>query len=58
MAYKINPDMCVACGSCKSVCPVAAISQASSGKYEIDPALCISCGSCAAVCPVGAISAA
>lgn len=57
MAYKVNPEMCVACGACMNVCPVMAISKAESGKCEIDPAKCIDCGTCAAVCPVGAISA-
>lgn len=57
MAYKINPTMCVACGTCMGVCPVGAISKdETSGKYKIDSAKCVSCSACASVCPVGAIS--
>ena len=42
MAYKIDTDACVGCGTCASTCPVA------------DE--CVECGACAANCPVGAIS--
>ncbi len=55
MAYVINPDLCVCCGSCASSCPVEAISEGD-GTYVIDPDTCLSCGSCAAVCPSEAIT--
>ncbi len=55
MAYKISPDICVACGSCQSVCPSGAISEGDA--YSIDPNVCIGCGACADACPMGAISA-
>ena len=55
MAYKINKEECIACGTCETVCPVSAISEAE-GKYEINPDECIDCGACAASCPVGAIA--
>lgn len=54
MAYKINKDECIGCGSCASTCPVSCISQDDNGKYEINPSDCIECGSCKGVCPVGA----
>ena len=54
MAYKIDPDKCVACGTCISECPVGAISEGD--VYSIDPDMCASCGTCAGVCPMGAIS--
>lgn len=54
MAYKINKDECIGCGSCSSTCPVGCISQDDSGKYEINENDCIECGSCKNVCPVGA----
>lgn len=54
MAYKIDKDECIACGSCASTCPVGCISQSDDGKYEINANDCIECGSCKGVCPVGA----
>lgn len=53
MAYKINPDVCVACGTCQGECPVGAISAGD--VYSIDPNTCLDCGTCAGVCPTGAI---
>ena len=55
MAHKINPDLCVACGTCQGECPVGAIKEGD--VYTIDPDTCLGCGSCAAVCPSGAIEA-
>lgn len=55
MAYKINKEECIACGTCVSVCPVSVISE-KEGKFEINPDECIDCGACAASCPVGAIA--
>lgn len=56
MAYKINPNKCIACHTCMGVCPVGAISTREDGKCQIDKTKCITCGSCASVCPVDAIS--
>ncbi|MFR9513214.1 MAG: 4Fe-4S binding protein [Rikenellaceae bacterium] len=55
MAYKINPDCCVACGSCIEVCPVEAISAGD--VYSIDASACIDCGACAGECPSECIAA-
>jgi len=55
MAYVINDD-CVACGACKDVCPVEAISEGSP-KYTIDADKCVDCGACASECPQSAINA-
>lgn len=58
MAYKINPEKCVACGACKAQCPVEAISESADGPYLcINPDTCVDCGGCAAACPCEAISA-
>lgn len=53
MAYKIDPELCSACGTCISECPVGAISEGD--VYSINPDECIDCGACADVCPVEAI---
>jgi len=57
MAYKIDAEKCVACGSCKDGCPAEAISEGSPA-YAIDPAKCVDCGACAAQCPADAIAQA
>ena len=53
----INPELCVACGSCADVCPTEAIT-AGDAAYVINPDVCIDCGSCEGTCPNGAISEA
>lgn len=55
MAFKINGDACVNCGTCEPDCPVGAISE-SGDKRVIDASACISCGTCASECPAEAIS--
>ena len=56
MAYKINADICIGCGSCADTCPAEAISE-QDGKYAIDADKCLDCGACAGNCPVEAIDA-
>ena len=53
MAYKIDLDACIACGTCVDECPTSAISE-KDGKYVINEDECISCGACAGACPVEA----
>ena len=50
--YRITED-CVACGSCKEVCPNDAIIEGD--VYKIDMEKCAECGSCVEECPNGAI---
>ncbi|MEI2385470.1 MULTISPECIES: 4Fe-4S binding protein [Breoghania] len=60
MAYRIDPEICEACGSCEDVCPNKAISH--KGKvYTINPNKCQECvgdfdePQCVDVCQSGAI---
>ena len=57
MAMKIDPSVCVNCGTCEPDCPVGAISE-NDGHREIDASKCVSCGTCASECPASAISEA
>ncbi|MFA4987449.1 MAG: indolepyruvate ferredoxin oxidoreductase subunit alpha [Candidatus Brocadiia bacterium] len=59
--YEVDPDVCVACGTCLKVGCVA-ISKTGEPhpktrrlRSKIDPVLCVGCGFCAQVCPVSAI---
>ena len=56
MAYKIDEEKCLGCGSCAAECPNEAISE-KDGKYVIDPDKCVECGACADACPVDAPAA-
>ena len=54
MAYKIDENTCINCGTCAGECPVDAIAPGDDS-YVIDADTCIDCGTCASVCPVDAI---
>ena len=52
--YFVQPDACVGCESCVSVCPQQCIHM-ENGKAVIMQEHCLHCGRCAEVCPVGAV---
>jgi indolepyruvate ferredoxin oxidoreductase alpha subunit len=60
-AYSVDPDLCVACGTCtKAGCPatikIDAVNPKNNKKKSgIDPVLCIGCDICRQICPTGAI---
>ncbi len=56
MARKIDPEVCVGCGTCKSECPVSCIDEVD-GKCVINADECVDCGTCEGACPVSTISA-
>jgi NAD-dependent dihydropyrimidine dehydrogenase PreA subunit len=49
----IDPDECLACGTCRNRCQVHAISE-QDGVSVVDRKKCIGCGLCATGCPNGA----
>ncbi len=51
---RIDPERCVACSKCKSICSFDAIEVVDS-KFRVRPECCDDCGSCLLACPVGAI---
>ena len=52
---KIDPELCVLCGTCEDRCQIDAIKEGDEA-YEVDPARCIGCGVCVPGCPEDAIS--
>ena len=56
--YRIDPDVCRACGLCARECPAQAIEIGGSendGKASIMTGQCMTCGHCSLVCPFDAV---
>jgi len=54
--YRIEPDVCIACGKCIGVCPVDAITGGKKKAHVIDIDKCIKCTACKEICPVEAVT--
>ncbi|MEO7150730.1 MAG: benzoyl-CoA 2,3-epoxidase subunit BoxA [Burkholderiaceae bacterium] len=52
--HLIDPEICIRCNTCESVCPVQAITH-DANNYVVDPALCNLCMACISPCPTGSI---
>jgi benzoyl-CoA 2,3-dioxygenase component A len=52
--HLIDPEICIRCNTCESVCPVGAITH-DSRNYVVDAATCNLCMACIPPCPTGSI---
>ena len=52
---EVDPDLCIGCGACASVCPFKAIDWGPTGFPRVNKAACKGCGLCSVECPVGAM---
>ena len=52
--HVIDPEICIRCNTCESICPVGAITH-DSRNYVIDVAICNWCNDCISPCPTGSI---
>ena len=53
---RVDPELCVGCGTCEIRCHPAAIRVGDDGKSHVDETRCIGCGVCAYFCPQNAIT--
>jgi len=52
---RVDPASCLACTSCRKVCPLGALAE---GPDQNDPSECLVCMRCADACPTGSVSLA
>ena len=52
---QVEQKLCVACGCCVKVCPLAAISVQRGLFAQVNLDRCVGCGRCAAECPASVI---
>jgi benzoyl-CoA 2,3-dioxygenase component A len=52
--HLIDPEICIRCNTCESVCPVGAITH-DANNYVVDAARCNLCMACVPPCPTGSI---
>lgn len=53
---EVDENLCVACGCCVKVCPMAAISVYKGLYAQVDTEKCVGCGKCAKECPATVIT--
>ena len=53
--FRIEVDICKACGKCIKVCPTDAVIGQKKVAHEIDQNKCIQCGACRDICPFDAV---
>ena len=52
--HLIDPEICIRCNTCETMCPVGAISH-DSNNYVVDASKCDWCNACISPCPTGSI---
>ncbi|MGE0312345.1 MAG: benzoyl-CoA 2,3-epoxidase subunit BoxA [Lautropia sp.] len=52
--HLIDPEICIRCNTCESICPVGAITH-DANNYVVDAAKCNRCMDCISPCPTGSI---
>src|SRR5690606_13224732 len=52
--HLIDPEICIRCNTCESICPVGAITH-DSRNYVVDVNKCNWCNDCISPCPTGSI---
>ena len=52
--HLIDPEICIRCNTCESICPVHAITH-DSRNYVVDVEKCKQCMACISPCPTGSI---
>ncbi len=52
---QVDRSLCVACGCCVKVCPLAAISVFCGLWAQVDEDRCVGCGRCVKECPASVI---
>jgi len=52
--HLIDPEICIRCNTCETMCPVGAITH-DSNNYVVDADKCNWCNACISPCPTGSI---